>query len=315
MIDPVPAEQQFEQFVYRLVPFLLGWTTSDAGKTSREQAGFDVVAEGPDGNEVFIETKLDTPSTSHRLQAMADQLQRYAEALRPSAIYLAVPGVVDTTLQEMLRAQGIGLWDGLTLRRAAEEHRVPIPPEIRLAAPVSLVKPRGMQLRKHLSRLERGQSDWRPYQQWCVDALTYLFNPPLELPLPERSNVTRVNRRDIILPNYAHEGFWAFMRTHYKADFVVVDAKNNSKQVKKGAILQLANYLTLHGTGLFGLVLTRVGASDSAYWTQREQWVLHNKLIVVLTDDDLRQMLTARDNGDEPETTIRQKIEDFRLGL
>lgn len=40
-----------------------------------------------------------------------------------------------------------------------------------------------------------------------------------------------------------------------------------------------------------------------------------DKLIVVLEDDDLVQMLTTKDRGGDPEELIQQKIEDFRLGI
>lgn len=48
---------------------------------------------------------------------------------------------------------------------------------------------------------------------------------------------------------------------------------------------------------------------------RREQWILYNKLILVLNDDDLVQMLTDRAHGDAPELLIQQKIEDFRLDI
>jgi hypothetical protein len=117
------------------------------------------------------------------------------------------------------------------------------------------------------------------------------------------------------MANYADDGYWHFMRTHYQADFVVIDAKNYKGKVKKSEVLQLANYLSARGTGLFGMITTRKGADTGATWTIREQWVLYSKLIVVLNDEDLDQMLTARDAGAEPWAVIRQKIEDFRLSV
>ncbi|OLE23717.1 MAG: hypothetical protein AUG49_15310 [Catenulispora sp. 13_1_20CM_3_70_7] len=118
-----------------------------------------------------------------------------------------------------------------------------------------------------------------------------------------------------MLANYAPEGFWSFMRTHYQADFIVVDPKNYRKQVGKPEVLQVANYLTQHGTGLFGMIMTRVGADKSAEWTCREQWILHNKMIIILNDADVQQMLTAKGVGEEPSTVVRQAIEQFRLRI
>ena len=43
--------------------------------------------------------------------------------------------------------------------------------------------------------------------------------------------------------------------------------------------------------------------------------ILHGKLIVGLDDDDVRQMLATRLAGGDPAELVRQKIEDFRLGI
>jgi|SRR6185295_6807989 hypothetical protein len=79
--------------------------------------------------------------------------------------------------------------------------------------------------------------------------------------------------------------------------------------------LQLANYLTRHGTGLVGVLLTRAGIDSTAQWVSREQWVLHDKLIIWLSDDDIKQMLLSRQAGSDPSELIQQRIEDFRLRI
>jgi hypothetical protein len=47
----------------------------------------------------------------------------------------------------------------------------------------------------------------------------------------------------------------------------------------------------------------------------RELWAVHSKLIIVLTDTDIEQMLLAKASGGQSEEIIRQKIEDFRLSM
>jgi hypothetical protein len=88
------------------------------------------------------------------------------------------------------------------------------------------------------------------------------------------------------------------MRTHYGAHYVVVDAKNYRGDVPKNAVLQVANYLSAHGAGLFGVIACRNGGDRSAEITRREQWALHRKMIVIINDDDdLRQMISNRHPG------------------
>lgn len=84
------------------------------------------------------------------------------------------------------------------------------------------------------------------------------------------------------------------MRVHYHADFVVADAKNYTEPIDKKGALKVAHYLTRHGTGLVGLLLTRQGLRRSAGWTCREQWLLHDKLVIRFDDGDYRQMLPTK---------------------
>jgi hypothetical protein len=147
------------------------------------------------------------------------------------------------------------------------------------------------------------------------DVLNFLFCPPLNPPIVQQRDDVGANRRDLIMPNYATRGFWHFMRNHYGADYIVAEAKNVTSPVGKQAVLQLANYLSRHGTGLFGMLLTCHGLNVSARWTRREHWVLHDKMIIDLDDEDMQQMLLTKLAGNKPEDLIQQWIEDFRLRI
>jgi hypothetical protein len=67
--------------------------------------------------------------------------------------------------------------------------------------------------------------------------------------------------------------------------------------------------------GLFALILARADLDQAARWTCREQWVHYSKLIVGLSDEDVVQMVTIKTGGGDPAELVRQKIEDFRLGI
>jgi hypothetical protein len=77
----------------------------------------------------------------------------------------------------------------------------------------------------------------------------------------------------------------------------------------------LSNYLSYHGAGLLGIIITRHGPNFAAEVVRREQWVLHNKLIIFLNDEDTRTMIKSKESGEDPAAVLRQRIEDFRLGM
>ncbi len=282
-----------------------------------------------DGVDLVIEVKATPPQTRLRLREMIQQLNEYREALLSTAqvevrFIVVVPSALAPPYRALIEEAGLELWDASTLIEMLSQSDGPYSSRVRAvlleerAEGSSEWEPRPSRsalLASALGELTCGKPTWSRYQRTCADILEHLFCPPLERPLYESANETKTNRRDIVLPNYSSEGFWKFMRDEYRAHHVVVDAKNYCNKITKTSVLQLANYLNDHGAGLFGLILIRSGEAASASITRREQWIVHRKMIVVLDDVDLGQMLTNKDTGLSPETVIRQKIEDFRLSF
>ena len=63
------------------------------------------------------------------------------------------------------------------------------------------------------------------------------------------------------------------------------------------------------------MLLTLHGFDADARWTSREEWLLHDKLIIGLSDDDYRQMLASKRAGGDPSDLVRRRIDDCRLRI
>lgn len=343
MTDPdeqkPPTESQLLEVMFELLK-ASGATDVQENVPLGDGRRADLVVSGnPD--QIF-EVRNVTPQTNRRLEDVVAQMTAYRDALvaktgRPPAdMVLVTPGVLGAGQSEYLAAHGIQVVDGpwlweqtdavrgevdythygseLFKRLAAKAYRGTTPEDV---GPVGQ-RTREDELIDQLKAIKPGEDDWRSYQRLCLDILDHLFRPPLNRGLWENPDTFGFNRRDIILPNYATEGFWRFLRQDYRADHIVVDAKNYKGDIGKNQVITVANYLTKYGTGLFALIITRKGANEGARHTLRDQWVQHQKLMIVLTDDDIIQMLTSKKAGDAeqpPEQVIQQKIEDFRLGF
>lgn len=289
----------------------------------------DLIFRSAESGWAIVEVKMRAPLTAARLDSAIQQLRSYATAWTPRRrapvrLVLALPdSVLAPDRLAQIKDKRIEVWDRNRIFDLIA--RVPdasLSPAARQARASFLRHEGRRQKGDDASRLSRalralncGRSEWSLYQKLCADILTYLFCPPLEVPLVEASNATGVNRRDIILANYADGGFWDSLRRAYVADFIVVDAKNVCGAVTKGHVLQLANYLSHAGAGLFGMILTRGDQNRAALLTRREQWVMHRKMILVVSDSDLHQMIQNKVAGEPPEEVLRQQIQDFRLGM
>ena len=166
-----------------------------------------------------------------------------------------------------------------------------------------------------LKNINPGSEDWSIYQNQVKLILDLALNPPLSKSYYEDSDAVRHNRRDIVYPNYAIDGFWKHVRDEYQGTVIVVEVKNYSKSIDKNQVLTTGNYLKAKGVGLFSIIVTRKGASQSSKLAVRNEWLANGKMIVVLNDHDLLDMLTYRIIGRNPEDVIRKKIERFRLDI
>ena len=280
-----------------------------------------------DGMPLLIEAAATTPQTNRRMEQVRLQLQRAGQqysARHPDTsptLVLACSGVLSRPKTTMATEASLEIWDGPYLRNWAENLGIDVPSGVAFDDSETIGEPDPESrythaLLRRLGGIPPGDAGWRAYETYCEDLLNFLFVPPLNPAIPQSRDGQGVNRRDYILPNYALDGgFWQFMRTHYDAHFVVAEVKNLTGRPGKDEILQVANYLNRHGTGLFALILARREPDDTARWICREQWVQHGKLIVGLHDEDVRQMVKTRLAGNDPAELVRQKIEDFRLGI
>jgi len=229
---------------------------------------------------------------------------------RPDKFYIITDSEVRQDARDLADNVGIEIWDYYELHRLLDPKFYEVR---RQGTEIQLTKEE--QFIAALKNTKAGKSDWAIYQKLCSDILSHLFCPPLGMPRYEKSDAEKRNRRDMIFENSNDHSYWRMLRQLYKADYIVADAKNYSELLDKQPILDLAYYLKEYGCGLFGIIVTRIGESTAATYAIKEQWINSKKMILVLNDADLIDMLKMRAIGSNPEELIKVKIGDFRMGL
>lgn len=220
----------------------------------------------------------------------------------------------------------IDIWDGRKLYYYFREEEIDLREIIQGDFNIKYVKTRkkteksniekkGKSLIKTLNNIRCGKNEWSKYQRLCSDILEFLFSPPLELSSYEAFDYTRSNRRDIILENPADQGFWYNIKNTYYADYIIIDAKNHCKPIGKKSVIEIGHYLKKHGCGLFGILLTRKGLSKPADMARRELWISDHKLIIILSDKDIINMIEYKMDNKSPEDIIYQLITKFRISF
>lgn len=276
--------------------------------TNGEKVSFDIVfTQMRDGKQVqyVIEAKGLTAATAKEISSATQQLTYYKNNCPNTKFILAIPAVLAGEYRQQLHSAGIILWDAAALRSGAPD----------IAPPTDAVFDIYDDLLRRLKSCEPGRESWQIYQKLVGEILAVLFCPPLDHVSEQNADANYKNRRDFVLPNYTDSGCWKELRHTYRAEFVVVDAKNLKNKIEKDDILQVAHYLKIKGPGLFGLIFSRVGAGESAEQHLKDIWQHEDKMIIVLDDSDVEQMLLSKKAGNDPCRLILTKIEEFRLQI
>ena len=265
---------------------------------------------------VVIECKVQAYLSKERVEAALRTLLKIREKELGAKLVLALPGRIAQDGHAFLKQHAVELWDidyiARNFSKEIRNHPHPIFQRLFQSRPTQSPHE---QLLENFNDCPKGRADWALYQQLCGRLLELCYCPPLSAPIGEHTDFSRANRRDFILPNPTESGFWKYIQIRYLADYIVIDAKNSGKRITKKDVLQIANYLKPQGTGMFALIFCRIGADSGALHTLREQWLLHQKMIIVLDDHSVEGILTDAGAGGNGTQTIEDLIQKFRLSI
>lgn len=266
----------------------------------------------------FFETKASkivSTDIVDRVAALPHMLRGSVQG--PIRTILVASGSFTKSALERASGVGIEVWDSLKLSQIASDSLLQeyFGAEARRPTANSPELAKSKSLAERFQETPSGNASAMPYQRLVSDVLEFLFCPPLEAPRFELTDADARNRRDMIFENACPTGFWAHTRNAYSAHYVVVDAKNYEEQLDKRPVLDIAHYLKPYGCGLFGILVSRQGASEACLHAIREQWIGAQKMIVVVSDEQLLEMLRIKSEAGAPEEIIRASIATFRMSL
>ena len=175
---------------------------------------------------------------------------------------------------------------------------------------------RARQLIQALDDVPFGAKHAVAYEGACESILEFLFCPDLGPPKAQVFNSSRSFRRDLIMKNGAETGFWARMRERYLADYLIAEFKNVRSSVGNTSVWQLAGYMKERGVGFFGMLIARNGVSrGTANPAILDQWIHARKMIVPVSNNDLKAMIEMRDSGGEPTDYVDDLVDRIRCSV
>jgi hypothetical protein len=170
-------------------------------------------------------------------------------------------------------------------------------------------------LREKLSKVLPGTAHASTYQCLVLEILHFLFHTELIEGKMEVKTYEGTERRDIIFTNDANQPFWTYVRNEHAAFLLMFETKNTRKLAP--AHLNQTNTYLGDRLGRLGFIVTRNPATPAQ---QRKAFLIYNdsnprKIILMLSDNDLRDMLNMKCHGQDPTRFVQNLYRQFRQSV
>ena len=174
--------------------------------------------------------------------------------------------------------------------------------------------PTAAELLDQLDACPKGLPGWRSYEDIATAILRFLFVPPLTEPKIQARSCSGIDRRDAVFGNrqMTPESTWGQLRIELAARMPLFEFKNFDGEVGKDEVDQTRNYLT--GTiGRLGVVCSRTSPSQQALLRRNQVYTQEKKVILFITDENLREMLRMKESGTDPALFLMDLVEAFYI--
>lgn len=170
-------------------------------------------------------------------------------------------------------------------------------------------------IRRKLEQCRPGRDGWKQFEDACIEALRYLFVPPLTEPIIQPRTYSGIDRRDAVFPNRNVDATnnWGHLYKELNCRMVLFEFKNyDLEEVGKDETNQTRNYLTLP-MGRLAIMCCRSQPNNAAHIKRNSIFSEEGKVILFVTADQLIEMLFIKERGEDPSDLIMDMVERFYL--
>ncbi|WP_437644275.1 hypothetical protein [Sorangium sp. So ce362] len=170
-------------------------------------------------------------------------------------------------------------------------------------------------LRQRIKHCPPGRPGWREFENICIEALRFLFVPPLHEPHIQPRSYSGIDRRDAVFPNrnIGSSNTWGQLYTELAARMILFEFKNyDSEEIGKEETNQTRNYLTAP-MGRLAIMCCNKIPDRAAHIKRNTIFSEERKVILFLTRDHFLEMLAIKERGDDPSDLIMDLVERFYL--
>ena len=163
---------------------------------------------------------------------------------------------------------------------------------------------KGAQLCTEIQNVPDGRSGWRGFEDVCVNALKHLFGDQFGSWQEQSQSDEGFHRRDFLVRLRPQHDFWISLAHDFRSRYVVFEFKNYADPIGQNEIYSTEKYLFTTALRAVCFIIARKGASNEAYRAASGALREAGKLILIISVNDLCEMLQGSDRGEEPEILL-----------
>jgi len=174
---------------------------------------------------------------------------------------------------------------------------------------------KGARLCSELKDIKCGKNDWNAYEKKCKEILEFLFENDLSLWDKQTRTDDGLSRFDLICRIASSDDYWKALINSFNTRFILFEFKNYCDKITQDQIYTTERYLFNKALRSVGFIISRVGGTDGAIQAAKGSLKEHGKLIMILSDKDLCEMLKLKDSGNSPNDYLSNLLDKWLISL
>lgn len=172
----------------------------------------------------------------------------------------------------------------------------------------------------YIERLETiiaGKKNAQQYEKFCVDILKYLFNDTLSLWEEQQKSNDDLFRFDLIckIKNNINNEFFNIIENYFSSKYIIFEFKNYIEEITQKEVYTTEKYLYKTALRTVAILLTRNGVDKNGIKAIKGTLRENGKLIIVLDDSDIKQMIYAKEHGEDYIEILINKLDKMLVFL
>lgn len=166
-----------------------------------------------------------------------------------------------------------------------------------------------------LEALTTGTATFRKYEELCVSILKYILGEYLTLWEQQKTTEENLYRFDMCckIKNGVTQDFFDTICKYFSTKYIVFEFKNDEKSITQREIYTTEKYLYEKALRKVAIIISRKGADKHAKMAARGSLRESGKLIICLSDEDLKAMLQIKKEGEKTTGEYLENILDDML--